>query len=187
MATVTKKDLMLNVSDKTQENIVIVQDVVHALFDEVIDQLGQGNRIELRDFGVFSFKKRAPRTGHNPRTLEKVQVSAKVVVSFKMGKRMRDVVAAMPLGDAQGEGSQMEPAQASAEPAGITPAGVQAPESSIPQPSPAPDSVEAPQSPAEGAVEPPPIGAETPPHQGETQEESGADGPGAVPPSPPPS
>lgn len=185
MATVTKKDLMLNVSDKTQENIVIVQDVVHALFDEVIDQLGQGNRIELRDFGVFSFKKRAPRTGHNPRTLEKVQVSAKVVVSFKMGKRMRDVVAAMPLGDAEGEGSQMEQAQA---PAGIAPAGVQATESGIPPPTHPPDGVGAPQSPAEGAMEPPPMGAEAPPDQGETQAESGADGSGAVPPPPlPPS
>ena len=92
MSTVTKKDLVLNVSEKTHTNAVVVQDVVQALFDEMNAQLGQGNRIELRDFGVFSFKKRAARTGHNPRTLEKVQVSEKVVVSFKMGKKMKEMV-----------------------------------------------------------------------------------------------
>lgn len=92
MATVTKKDLILSIAEKTQANATMVQDVVQALFEEISSQLGRGNRIELRDFGVFSFKKRAARIGHNPRTLEKVQVDAKVVVSFKMGKKMTDVV-----------------------------------------------------------------------------------------------
>lgn len=92
MATITKKDLVLAISDKTRVNAIVVQDVVQSFFEEMNAQLGHGNRIELRDFGVFSFKKRAARIGHNPRTLEKVQVDEKVVISFKMGKKMKEMV-----------------------------------------------------------------------------------------------
>ena len=110
MSTVTKKDLVLNVSEKTHTNAVVVQDVVQALFDEMNAQLGQGNRIELRDFGVFSFKKRAARTGHNPRTLEKVQVSEKVVVSFKMGKKMKEIVNKILEAQSESQQAQASPA-----------------------------------------------------------------------------
>jgi nucleoid DNA-binding protein len=92
MATVTKKDLALKIAEKTNENANVVQDIIQALFDEINCQLGRGNRIELRDFGVFSFKKRAARIGHNPRTLEKVDVSAKVIVTFKVGKNMKEAI-----------------------------------------------------------------------------------------------
>lgn len=90
MATVTKKDLALTVAEKTNGNAIVVQDIIQALLDEITSQVGKGNRIELRDFGVFSFKKRAARVGHNPRTLEKVDVAAKVVVTFKVGKSMKE-------------------------------------------------------------------------------------------------
>ncbi|MBI2192574.1 MAG: HU family DNA-binding protein [Planctomycetes bacterium] len=92
MATVTKKELVMQISKRTQSNVAEVQDVIHALFEVVNQHLGQGNRIELRDFGVFDFKRRAARTGHNPRTLEKVQVKEKVVVTFRMGKKMKEAI-----------------------------------------------------------------------------------------------
>jgi nucleoid DNA-binding protein len=93
MSTVTKKDLIQSISEKVGANPSVVQDIVQSLFDEMNGQLGHGNRIELRDFGVFSFKRRAERVGHNPRTLEKVHVGEKTVVTFKMGKRMKEMVA----------------------------------------------------------------------------------------------
>ena len=52
-------------------------------------ELGRGNRLEFRDFGVFEIRDRKPRVAQNPRTLERVQVPAKKVVKFKVGKLMQ--------------------------------------------------------------------------------------------------
>lgn len=52
-----------------------------------------GNKLEFRDFGIFEVVKRRSRNGRNPRTGEKVFVPAKQVVSFKMGRQMKKVVA----------------------------------------------------------------------------------------------
>jgi integration host factor subunit beta len=60
--------------------------------DEIIEELGQGNRLEFREFGVFEIKERAARKAQNPRTLEKVHVPAKRVVKFKVGRLMKEKV-----------------------------------------------------------------------------------------------
>lgn len=64
--------------------------IVNTVFDEIIDALAQGNRVELRGFGTFSVKTRPARTGRNPRTGEAVSVEAKSVPYFKTGKELRD-------------------------------------------------------------------------------------------------
>ena len=58
----------------------------------VIDELGRGNRLEFRDFGVFEIKERAPRVAQNPKTLERVQVPARRTVKFKVGRLMRETL-----------------------------------------------------------------------------------------------
>jgi integration host factor subunit beta len=60
--------------------------------DRIVEELSQGNRIELRDFGVFEVKKRAARKARNPRTGEEAFVPAKNVVVFKVGKLMKERV-----------------------------------------------------------------------------------------------
>ena len=60
---------------------------------QVIDELGRGNRLEFRDFGVFEIKERAPRVAQNPKTLERVQVPARRTVKFKVGRLMRETLA----------------------------------------------------------------------------------------------
>ncbi|MEM7471661.1 MAG: integration host factor subunit beta [Pseudomonadota bacterium] len=67
-----------------------VERIVNTVFEEVIDAISEGNRVELRGFGAFSVKKREPRTGRNPRTGEAVQVEEKHVPFFKTGKLLRD-------------------------------------------------------------------------------------------------
>jgi integration host factor subunit beta len=57
--------------------------VVNAILDRITTALVQGDRIELRDFGVFTTKTREPRTKRNPRTGTKVAVPEKVFVAFK--------------------------------------------------------------------------------------------------------
>ncbi|CTQ48673.1 integration host factor subunit beta [Jannaschia donghaensis] len=67
-----------------------VEKIVNTIFEEIIDALAVGNRVELRGFGAFSVKQRDARTGRNPRTGEPVQVDEKHVPFFKAGKLLRD-------------------------------------------------------------------------------------------------
>jgi integration host factor subunit beta len=67
-----------------------VERIVNTVFDEVIEAMASGNRVELRGFGAFSVKSRDARTGRNPRTGESVAVEAKAVPFFKTGKLLRD-------------------------------------------------------------------------------------------------
>ena len=90
MATITKKDLIDRIADKTQTKRVTVKAVVQQLLDEITTELAQDNRLEFRDFGVFEPRTREARTAQNPKTLEQVQVPAKRTVKFKMGRMMRE-------------------------------------------------------------------------------------------------
>ncbi|MEP5760440.1 MAG: integration host factor subunit beta [Litoreibacter sp.] len=67
-----------------------VEKIVGTVFEEIIDAISAGNRVELRGFGAFSVKKRDARTGRNPRTGASVQVEEKHVPFFKTGKLLRD-------------------------------------------------------------------------------------------------
>tara|TARA_B110000503_G_C7014392_1_gene357086 strand:- start:248 stop:529 length:282 start_codon:yes stop_codon:yes gene_type:complete len=67
-----------------------VEKIVNMIFDEVIEAMASGDRVELRGFGAFSVKKRDARVGRNPRTGESVSVKEKHVPFFKTGKLLRD-------------------------------------------------------------------------------------------------
>lgn len=67
-----------------------VERIVNTVFEEIIDALAKGERVELRGFGAFSVKSRDARLGRNPRTGEAVQVENKKVPFFKTGKLLRD-------------------------------------------------------------------------------------------------
>ena len=92
MPTTTKKDLIDRIADTTQQRRADVKRTVQAFLDQVIDELGRGNRLEFRDFGVFEIKERAPRVAQNPKTLERVQVPARRTVKFKVGRLMRETL-----------------------------------------------------------------------------------------------
>jgi integration host factor subunit beta len=67
-----------------------VERIVGTIFDEIVEAMADGKRVELRGFGAFSVKKRDARTGRNPRTGETVKVEEKHVPFFKTGKLLRD-------------------------------------------------------------------------------------------------
>lgn len=67
-----------------------VEAVLNVVLSEVSDALRERNRVELRGFGAFSVRVRAPRLGRNPRTGEAVEVAEKAVPFFRTGKEMRD-------------------------------------------------------------------------------------------------
>lgn len=66
-----------------------VEQIVDIFFDEIMERLVEGGRVELRGFGAFSTREREARTGRNPRTGETVSVPAKRVPYFRPGKEMR--------------------------------------------------------------------------------------------------
>lgn len=92
MATVTKKQLTDRVADATGNKRVLIKDLVQRFLDEVVSELAKGNRLEFRDFGVFTVRERKPRIAQNPRTLERVAVPPKRVVKFKAGRLMSERV-----------------------------------------------------------------------------------------------
>ena len=65
---------------------------VDAVLDSVTRTLAQGGSVSLVGFGTFSVKKRAARTGRNPRTGEAIQIAASNVPGFKAGKALKDAV-----------------------------------------------------------------------------------------------
>lgn len=89
MATITKKELIDRIADRTDGRRVQVKRVVQQFLDEVIAELGKGNRLEFRDFGVFETKIRKARKAQNPKTLEPVEVPEKRTVKFKVGRLMK--------------------------------------------------------------------------------------------------
>jgi len=63
-----------------------VQEAVDAIFGEIAVRLARGDRVEIRGFGSFTVKRRAPRRARNPRTGDSVDVGEKHALLFKMGK-----------------------------------------------------------------------------------------------------
>lgn len=96
MATVTKKELIDRIAERTQAKRVAVKKIIQAFLDEITKELCQDNRLEFRDFGVFETRIRAARIAQNPKTLDRVRVPAKRTVKFKMGRLMREHLSGTP-------------------------------------------------------------------------------------------
>ncbi len=95
IATVTKKEIVKKISEDIGLTQLKTKDIVQRTLDAIIETLVSEGRIELRNFGVFEVKKRAPRKARNPRTGDKVYVPSKNVVTFKPGKEMEELVRKM--------------------------------------------------------------------------------------------
>jgi|SRR5580698_7862688 len=93
MSTITKKELIDRIADHADQRRVQVKRVVQQFLDEIVTELGKGNRLEFRDFGVFETKVRKARKAQNPKTLEPVEVPEKRTVKFKVGRLMKQKLA----------------------------------------------------------------------------------------------
>ena len=122
METITKRELVQRIAEKTGVQQVSAKEVIQSFLDEIITELAKGNRLEFRDFGVFEPKSKAQRVARNPRTGAKVQVPEKTTVKFKVGRLMKKRI--------QGEGADGE--QGATEPSGTGDESVSSGESSAP-------------------------------------------------------
>ena len=69
-----------------------IESAVKGIIEQMAETLAQGERIEIRGFGSFSVRYRAPRVGRNPKTGTQVELESKHVPHFKPGKDLRDKV-----------------------------------------------------------------------------------------------
>ena len=88
----TKKDIVLKISQEIGAKQVDVKRVVQRTLDCIVESLSQGQKVELRNFGVFKVKARRGRTGRNPRTGQTVPVPPKRVAVFKPGLIMKQKI-----------------------------------------------------------------------------------------------
>ena len=88
--TLTKRDLVVRISNETGLVQQQVFDVVQKTLDYIAEALSKGDKVELRNFGVFEIKIRKARIGRNPNAPETdVPIPARAMVKFKAGKEMR--------------------------------------------------------------------------------------------------
>jgi len=88
----TKKDIVLRITDMTGIKQVDVKKIVQKTLDVIVDSLIRNEKVELRNFGVFKIKERRARFGRNPRTGESVPVPPRKVVVFKPGLEMKQKI-----------------------------------------------------------------------------------------------
>lgn len=86
-----KRDIVVKISQQVRMKQVVVADIVQRTFDTIIEALKQGQRIELRNFGVFDVKSCKSRMARNPRTGEKVPVPAHSKITFKIGRELKHI------------------------------------------------------------------------------------------------
>jgi nucleoid DNA-binding protein len=88
--TLTKRDLVLRISEETGLIQQQVYDVIQKTLDHITEALANGDKVELRKFGVFEVKVRKARVGRNPNLPDQdVAIPARTMVKFKSGKEMR--------------------------------------------------------------------------------------------------
>lgn len=71
---------------------VQAEQVVDAVFDNIISTLRSGDEVSVAGFGIFSAKQRAARTARNPRTGEMVKVDAMKVAKFRAAKALKEAI-----------------------------------------------------------------------------------------------
>ena len=156
MQTVTKRELVQRIAEKTNAQQIQAKEVIQGFLNEIIEELAKGNRLEFRDFGVFEPKEKAKRVARNPRTGERVEVPAKTTVKFKVGRLMKKMIQKVAEGEAPAAAPESAPAPAAApEPvpaAAPEPAPAAAPEPA-PAPAPAPEPAPGPDAAPESSPE----------------------------------
>ena len=94
MAAVTKAELAENLFNELGLNKREAKEFIETFFEEISRTLEMGNNVKLSGFGNFVLRHKAQRPGRNPKTGEEVLVSARRVVTFRPGQKLKGRVEA---------------------------------------------------------------------------------------------
>ena len=89
MAALTKADLADRLHEELGLNKREVKDIVELFFDEIKLSLESGNQVKISGFGNFDLRDKNQRPGRNPKTGEEIPISARRVVTFRPGQKLK--------------------------------------------------------------------------------------------------
>ena len=90
--TLTKSDIVENLNNEIGLNKREAKELVDMLFNDIKNLLSEGHEVKLSGFGNFQLRDKSSRPGRNPRTGEDVEISARRVVTFKSGQKLKESV-----------------------------------------------------------------------------------------------
>ena len=90
--TITKSDLVNHLHENMGLNKVESKEIVEAFFEEIKNSLANDDEVKISGFGNFKILNKRERPGRNPKTGESAIISARRVVSFKAGQKLRTKV-----------------------------------------------------------------------------------------------
>lgn len=88
----TKADMAEKLYEEVGLNKREAKEFVDAFFDTLREGLEQGRQIKLSGFGNFDLRRKNPRPGRNPKTGEEIPITARTVVSFRPGQKLKERV-----------------------------------------------------------------------------------------------
>ena len=94
MSSLTKAEMAERLYEELGLNKREAKDIVEAFFDEIRTSLANNEQVKLSGFGNFDLRDKRQRPGRNPKTGEEVPISARRVVTFKPGQKLKDRVEA---------------------------------------------------------------------------------------------
>ena len=94
MATVTKRDLVVQISNEVGMTQQEVFGILQKSLDLITKELAEGNTVVMRNFGTFEVRMTKAKVGRNPKDPSKdVPIPPRAIVKFKPGKEMKEKVA----------------------------------------------------------------------------------------------
>ena len=93
--TLTKSDIVEDLNNEIGLNKREAKELVDMLFNDIKNLLSEGHEVKLSGFGNFQLRDKSSRPGRNPRTGESVQISARRVVTFKSGQKLKESIKAL--------------------------------------------------------------------------------------------
>ena len=90
--TLTKDVLVEMIRDKVGYPVKEAKDILEIILEEVKSRLEEGKEVKISGFGKWTVKKKRSRPGRNPHTGQKIEISARRVVTFHPSDKLRDSV-----------------------------------------------------------------------------------------------
>jgi integration host factor subunit alpha len=94
--SVTKKDISDDLVKKNGISHGLAKAIVNQFFDEIKNALISGEEVKISGLGNFKVLNKSARPGRNPKTGEEVTISARKVVTFKAGQKLKKIVLESP-------------------------------------------------------------------------------------------
>lgn len=92
MGALTKADIAENLVEEIGLSKKDSKDLVESFFDSIRETLIQGEQVKLSGFGNFEVREKSQRPGRNPKTGEEIPITARTVVTFRPGQKLKSKV-----------------------------------------------------------------------------------------------